>query len=70
MRYLELTHQAMQINSGFSLFESFRFPMILVALFVVFIFQFWQKKKKTDYDSNDEITSAAKKKIDQMVREY
>ena len=57
-------------SSSFSVFESFRFPMILVAIFIVFIFQFWSKKSKVDGDEEDHITAAAKKKIDEMVKEY
>lgn len=61
----------MSIATSFSIFESFRFPMILVAIFIVFIFQFWQKKKKTSATGeDDEITIATRKKIDQLVSEY
>ncbi|CAD8080174.1 unnamed protein product [Paramecium sonneborni] len=69
IRQIELTHIPMPQSSSFSLMESFRFPMILVAIFIVFIFQFWQKKKKTDHES-DELSAETKKKIDDMVKQY
>ncbi len=54
---------------GFSLnfFENVRFPMILVAIFVLFLIKFWKNKKKdTDFDDD----SFSQAKIDSLIKDF
>ena len=45
--------------------------MILVAIFIVFMFQYFSRKKGDDNDvDEDRLTQLTKRKVDEMVRQY